>query len=86
MYVEADFLTALAKEEDWPRGPALAALDDHEDAVLAAAAFIEEHGLTPFDALHAGVAATADERVLSSETDYDTVGVDRLPLEPDSGT
>jgi predicted nucleic acid-binding protein len=133
VYVEADFLTALAKEEDWLREPALAALDDHEDvhtsilayaevlvlfydresaeygidapraianllelvpvvprehedAVLAAAAFIEEHGLTPFDALHAGVAATADERVLSSETDYDTVGVDRLPLEPDSGT
>ena len=57
---------------------------EHEDAVLAAAAFIEEYQLTPFDALHAGVAATSGERVLSSEQDYDTVGRDRTPLEPDT--
>ena len=57
---------------------------EHEDAVLAAAAFIEEYDLTPFDALHAGVAATGGERVLSSERDYDTVGLDRVPLEPDT--
>lgn len=56
----------------------------HEDAVLAAAAFIEEHQLTPFDALHAGVAATSGDRVLSSEQDYDAVGLDRIPLEPDT--
>ena len=55
--------------------------EDHEDAVLAAAAFLEEYDLTPFDALHAGVTATGDERVLSSEHDYETVGLDRLPLE-----
>jgi hypothetical protein len=55
-----------------------------EDAVLAAAAFVEEYQLTPFDALHAGVAATRGERVLSSERDYDTVGLDRTPLEPDT--
>lgn len=132
MYVETDFLTALAKEDDWLREPTLRALEEredlhtsilayaevlvlfydreaaeygidapraiadllelvpvvpreHEDAVLAAAAFIEEHDLTPFDALHAGIVAAADERVLSSETDYDAVGVDRLPLEPDGG-
>jgi predicted nucleic acid-binding protein len=56
---------------------------EHEDAVLAAAAFIEEYQLTPFDALHAGVVATSGEDVLSSEQDYDTVGLDRIPLEPD---
>ncbi|WP_372911729.1 type II toxin-antitoxin system VapC family toxin [Salinigranum sp.] len=57
---------------------------EHEDAVLAAATFIEEYQLTPFDALHAGVAATSGEDVLSSEQDYDTVGLDRTPLEPDA--
>lgn len=54
----------------------------HEKAVLAAAAFIDEHGMTPFDALHAGIVATGDERVLSTEQDYDAVGLDRTPLEP----
>lgn len=52
----------------------------HEDAVLAAAAFLGEHDMTPFDALHAGLAATTDHAVLSSETDYDDTGVDRVPL------
>lgn len=58
--------------------------EQHEDAVLAAATFLEEHQMTPFDALHAGMAATGDGSVLSSEQDYDTVGLDRLPLETDS--
>ncbi|ELZ80325.1 PilT protein domain-containing protein [Haloferax larsenii JCM 13917] len=57
--------------------------NEHEDAVLAAAAFLEEYHLTPFDALHAGVIATSGEEVLSSEQDYDTVGLDRTPLEPE---
>lgn len=56
----------------------------HEDAVLAAAAFIDEYDLTPFDALHAGLVTTGEQRVLSTEQDYDTVGLDRTPLEPDS--
>ena len=127
VYVETDFLTALVKEDDWLREPALRALDErddlhtsilayaevlvlfydrdtaefeidvpraitnllelvpvepqrHEDAVLAAAAFIEEYDLTPFDALHAGLVATDENRVLSSEGNYDTVGLDRIPL------
>ncbi|WP_396613884.1 PIN domain-containing protein (plasmid) [Haloferax sp. S1W] len=58
---------------------------EHEDAVLAAAAFLEEYQLTPFDALHAGMIATSGEEVLSSEQDYDTVGLDRTPLEPARG-
>jgi predicted nucleic acid-binding protein len=53
----------------------------HEDAVLAAAAFIDEYDLTPFDALHAGLVTTGEGRVLSTEQDYDTVGLDRTPLE-----
>jgi len=132
VYVETDFLTALVKDDDWLREPALRALEErddlrtsilayaevlvllydreqseseidapraitnllelvpiepeeHEDAVLAAAAFLDEYDMTPFDALHAGVAATGDEAVLSSEQDYDTVGLERTPLEPDSG-
>lgn len=56
---------------------------EHEDAVLAAAAFLDEYHLTPFDALHAGIVATGEGGVLSSETDYDTVGLERIPLEPD---
>ena len=53
----------------------------HEDAVLAAATFLDDYRLTPFDALHAGMATISDESVLSSEKDYDTVGLDRHPLE-----
>lgn len=130
MYVEADFLTALVKDEDWLQDAAIRALEEHddihtsilayaevlvlfydretaeydmdapraitnllelvpiepeahEDAVLAGAAFIDEYDLTPFDALHAGVVTTSDERVLSTEKDYDTVGINRIPLEPE---
>lgn len=58
--------------------------EEHEDAVLAAAAFLDEFDLTPFEALHAGLVTTSDECVLSTEQDYDTVGLERIPLEPDS--
>ena len=54
--------------------------NEHEDAVLAAAAFLDEYDLTPFDALHAGLVTTGEGRVLSTEQDYDTVGLDRTPL------
>ena len=57
---------------------------EHEDAVLAAAAFIDEDDLTPFDALHAGIVTTGENRVLSTEQDYETVGLNRTPLEPES--
>ena len=130
MYVETDFLTALAKDDDWLQDAATRALEErdnihtsilayaeilvlfydreaatydidapraitnllelvpiqpkeHEDAVLAAAAFIDEDDLTPFDALHAGIVTTGENRVLSTEQDYDTVGLDRTPLEPE---
>jgi len=55
--------------------------EHHEEAVLAAATFLEEYQLTPFDALHAGLVATGEDSVLSTEQDYDTVGLERIPLE-----
>lgn len=54
----------------------------HEKAVLAAAAFLDEHDMTPFDALHAGVVSQRGEGILSSEQEYDDVGLTRTPLEP----
>jgi len=59
--------------------------NEHENAVLAAAAFLDEYDLTPFDALHAGLVTTGEGRVLSTEQDYDTVGLDRTPLADPSG-
>ena len=58
--------------------------EHHEEAVLAAATFLEEYQLTPFDALHAGLVATGEGCVLSTEQDYDTVGLERTPLEPNA--
>jgi len=127
MFVESDFLFALAKPEDWLKADAKAALDaeevhtsvtayaeflvyfydadaaeysiaagdvvpnllelvpvrpaEHEEALLAAAAFIDEHNLTPFDAVHAGIAHVEGETVLSTEQDYDVVGIERVPLD-----
>lgn len=131
MYVETDFLTALVKDDDWLREPAIRALEErddihtsilayaevlvlfydretaeydidppraisnllelvpivpevHENAVLAAAAFLDEYEMTPFDALHAGIVTTGEGQVLSSEQDYDTIGLERVPLESDT--
>lgn len=53
----------------------------HEEAVLAAAAFLEEYDLTPFDSLHAGIVSTWGDRVLSSERASDDLGIERVPLE-----
>jgi predicted nucleic acid-binding protein len=129
MYVETDFLLALAKSDDWLREQAIAALEQyddvhmslasyaellvfaydreagtyvidvpravvdlvtqvpitpetHEEAVLTAAVLADEHGLTPFDAIHAGIAITTDEPILSSEQEYEEIELDRVPLEP----
>jgi PIN domain. len=127
MYVESDFLFALAKPEDWLRADAQTALDEtdvytsvttyteflvyfydqetgaytipaatvipnllelvpvrpesHEEGLLAASAFIDEYGLTPFDAVHAGIAHADGESVLSTEQDYDEIGIERVPLD-----
>lgn len=127
MFVESDFLFALAKPADWLKADAEAALEDeevytsivsyaeflqffydpdagaytvaaaelvpnllelvavrpaeHEEALLAAAAFIDDHGLTPYDAIHAGIAHVEGDTVLSTEQDYDAVGIERIPLD-----
>lgn len=90
VYVETDFLLALARGKDSLKPRAVAALVDHvpvrpakhEQAVSTAAVLADEHDCTPFDAVHGGVAITTDEPVLTSEQDYDDVGIDRVPLEP----
>lgn len=57
--------------------------DVHERAVLTATVLAVEHDLTPFDAIHAGLAIETDESMLSSERDYDELEVRRVPLEPE---
>jgi predicted nucleic acid-binding protein len=55
--------------------------EEHSQAVLKAAKYQEEHGMTTFDALHAGLAETREARILSSEQDYDALDIERVPLE-----
>lgn len=55
-----------------------------EDVALAAATFLDEHDVTPFDAFHAGVAVTNGDRIHASDRIYDELGLDRVPLEPES--
>lgn len=55
-----------------------------EDVALAAATFLDEHDVTPFDAFHAGVAVTNGDRIHASDRIYDELGLDRVPLETDS--
>lgn len=57
--------------------------DEHERAVVTAAVLADEHGLTPFDAVHAGVAIATDQEICTSERDYDDLELDRVPLEPE---
>ncbi len=38
--------------------------------------------MTPFDAFHAATAETRGMDLLSSEKDYEDIGVSRVPLEP----
>jgi len=40
-----------------------------EDAVVAAAAFVEDHGFTPFDALH--LVESDGDTIVSSDSTYD---------------
>lgn len=46
--------------------------------VLAAASYVEDEGFTPLDALH--LVASADDAIVSSESDYDGYS-DRIKLE-----
>ena len=122
VYVETDFLLALAKDSDWLQGSAEDALEKHDvetsvfsylELVLARERYEFEYvpmvsnllelvpvederekqivlkgvsyyegGMTPFDAFHAATAETRGRDVLSSEKDYETIEVNRIPLEP----
>jgi len=123
VYVETDFLVALAKDDDWLQENALSALEERDvvttplsylellfvlddfefdftrlyanllevvpvaddrdrQIVLKAVAYFEE-GLTPFDAFHAATAETDRRPILSSDSAYDAVDPERVPLEPD---
>ena len=129
MYVETDFLFALAKPDDWLQPEAEAALereDIHtsllayaeflvrayepgegfgfdvseavanllelvpvrpeadEAALLAATAYLDDHDVTPFDAIHAGIASTRGGQILASDTVFDELDIERYPLEPGS--
>ena len=84
----AEFLL-LAERYDFDRVRAVSNLldmvpvlpEEHSQAVLKAAKYQEEHGMTTFDALHAGLAETRDARILSSEGDYDALDIERVALE-----
>lgn len=58
---------------------------EEEELLLAAATYLDDHDLTPFDALHAAHAATRHEGVLiGSDRAYDGLSdLDRRPLAPD---
>lgn len=126
MYVETDFLIALAKTDDWLNEWAQTTLEGedevytsllayvellvaayqpgdgidydvprvvanllevvpiepaHDEGVaLAAATYLDEHEITPFDAFHAGIAATRDDRIHSSDRIFDELDLDWVPL------
>ncbi len=123
IYVETDFLLALAKESDWLKAEAETALrernvktsilsyaeflyladtydidrvravanlldlvpvvpEEHSQAILKGVQYREEHEMTNFDALHAGMVDTWNTPVLGSEQDYDDLDIERIPLEP----
>ena len=125
VYVETDFLLALAKETDWLQGSAEDALleydvetspfsylelllvgeryefdyvplvanllelvpvrDESETQVVLKTVSYYDEGMTPFDAFHAATAETRAMAVLSSESDYESTEVERVPLEPSDG-
>jgi predicted nucleic acid-binding protein len=82
----------LARERyEFDYGPLIANLlelvpvrDDEERQIVLKAVNYYADGMTPFDAFHAATAETRERAVLSSEQDYDEIGVERLALEPQS--
>ena len=60
----------------------LAETDVDPDIVFQASAYIED-GLNTFDAFHAALAGDA---LISSDRAFETIELERVPLEPDSET
>mgnify|MGYP002763132328 FL=1 len=124
VYVETDFLLALAKDTDWLKDRVETFLAE-EDVVTSPYAYLEvllvrernefdyitlvanllelvpvgsdeerqivlkavnyfENGMTAFDAFHAATAETRGLPIRGSDSAYDAVDAERLPLEPDS--
>ena len=54
----------------------------NEAVALAAATYLDEHSITPFDAFHGAISAMNDEEIHSSDQVYDDIGLTRVPLEP----
>lgn len=56
--------------------------DEDHQVVLKAVRYFEE-GMTAFDAFHAATAEGHGYRILGSDSAYDDIDVERIPLEPD---
>ena len=123
MYVETDFLLALAKQDDWLQEQAEEAAREYDDLetslvalaeflavserydfdrtramanileivevgereqqiALKAATYLDEKGTTAFDSVHAAIVETRGIPVLASDSVYDELDLERLPLEP----
>ena len=50
--------------------------------VLAAATYLDDSGVTPFDAFHSAITTLNDGQIHWSDQIYDDLGIDRVPLEP----
>ncbi|UHQ96057.1 PIN domain-containing protein [Natrinema halophilum] len=55
--------------------------EEGKQVALKAVNYYDE-GMTPFDAFHAATAETRGMDVLSSEKDYEEIGIERVPLDP----
>lgn len=79
-------LMMVAYREGWnvervvANANALLEVTGDTDSVLAAASHVQEHGFTPFDALH--LVHSAGAPIVSSDASYDGFA-ERVPLEPD---
>jgi predicted nucleic acid-binding protein len=57
----------------------IASVPEDESVLFRAADYVEQHGLTAFDAYH--VAYADEDPIVSSDTSFDDVTDDRVPIE-----
>jgi len=57
----------------------IATVPEDEDVLFQAAAYMDDHDMTAFDAYHAAYAG--DDAIVSSDGSYDDIGMERLELE-----
>ena len=70
---EFDRMEALSHALD------IASVPEDESVLFQAVDYMEQHGLTAFDAYH--VAYADDDTIVSSDTSFDDVTDDRLPID-----